>query len=171
VRNLLGSVRKEEFNFVPLDLNDSIQGALMLLSHEFLSKEINMLFDRGKNLPMITASENYLQTIWVNLIMNSIEAIEKKPGEISISTRYDGKKFLVKISDNGVGIPSEYVGQIFEPFFTTKHDQQGTGLGLSLVRRVVQVHNGQIMVESEEGKGATFTIVLPREPELSVEIE
>jgi two-component system NtrC family sensor kinase len=168
VRNLLGSVRKEEFNFEPLDLNDSIQGALMLLSHEFLSKEINMTFDRGKNMPLITASANYLQSIWINLIMNAIEANVTRPGEISISTRYDGKKFLVKISDSGSGIPNEYIGQIFEPFFTTKHDQQGTGLGLSLVRRVVQVHNGQIMVESEEGKGSTFTIVLPKEPEAAV---
>jgi len=163
VRNLLGSVRKEEFNFTPLDLNESIQSALMLLSHEFLSNEINILFNRGKDMPLITASENYLQSVWINLIMNSIEAIKTKPGEVSISTKFDGKNFFVKISDSGVGIPNEYIGQIFEPFFTTKHDQQGTGLGLSLVKRVVQVHNGQIMVESEEGKGTTFTIVLPKE--------
>jgi two-component system, NtrC family, sensor kinase len=166
VRNLLGSVRKEEFNFIPLDLNESIQSALMLLSHEFLSNEITIRFDRGKDMPQITASENYLQSIWVNLIMNAIEAIETKPGEISITTKFDGKNFLVKIHDSGVGIPNEYIGQIFEPFFTTKHDQRGTGLGLSLVRRVVEVHNGQIMVESEEGKGATFTIVLPKEVEI-----
>ena len=171
VRNLLGSVRKEEFNFTPLDLNESIQSALMLLSHEFLSNEINILFDRGKDLPLITASENYLQSVWINLIMNAIEAIKKKPGEVSISTKFDGKNFLVKICDSGVGIPNEYIGQIFEPFFTTKHDQQGTGLGLSLVKRVVQVHNGQIMVESEEGKGTTFTIVLPKEMDAEVKEE
>lgn len=165
VRNVLGSVRKEEFMFEPLDLNESIQGALMLLSHEFLSKEINMFFDRGKDMPLINASENYLQSVWVNLIMNAIEAIEKKPGEILISTRYDGKNFFIKISDNGAGIPSEYIGQIFEPFFTTKHAQQGTGLGLSLVRRVIQAHNGQILVESEEDRGSTFTIVLPKDNE------
>ncbi len=165
VRSLLGSVRREEFNFTPLDLNESIQGALMLLSHEFLSKQVNMTFDRGKDMPQIMASENYLQSIWVNLIMNAIEAIKTETGEISISTRFDGKNFLVKISDNGNGIPSECIGQIFEPFFTTKRDQQGTGLGLSLVRRVVQAHNGQIMVESEEGKGSTFTIVLPKDLE------
>lgn len=165
VRSLLGSVRREEFNFTPLDLNESIQGALMLLSHEFLSKQINMTFDRGKDMPQIMASENYLQSIWVNLIMNAIEAINSETGEISISTRFDGKNFLVKISDNGNGIPSECIGQIFEPFFTTKRDQQGTGLGLSLVRRVVQAHNGQIMVESDEGKGSTFTIVLPKDIE------
>jgi two-component system NtrC family sensor kinase len=165
VRSLLGSVRREEFNFIPLDLNESIQGALMLLSHEFLSKQITMTFDRGKDMPFITASENYLQSIWVNLIMNAIESIQTDTGEVSISTRFDGKNFLVKISDNGNGIPSECIGQIFEPFFTTKRDQQGTGLGLSLVRRVVQAHNGQIMVESEEGKGSTFTIVLPKELE------
>jgi two-component system, NtrC family, sensor kinase len=165
VRSLLGSVRREELNFTPIDLNESIQSALMMLSHEFLSKQITMTFDRGKDMPQISASENYLQSIWVNLIMNAIEAIKNETGEISISTRFDGKNFLVKISDNGEGIPSEFIGQIFEPFFTTKRDQQGTGLGLSLVRRVVQVHNGQIMVESDEGKGSTFTIVLPKDIE------
>jgi len=171
VRSLLGSVRREELNFAPLDLNESVQSALMMLSHEFLSKQINMTFDRGKDMPPITASENYLQSIWVNLIMNAIEAIKSENGEVSISTRFDGKNFLVKISDNGEGIPNEYIGQIFEPFFSTKRDQQGTGLGLSLVRRVIQLHNGQVMVESDEGKGSTFTIVLPKDLEVSADVE
>ena len=163
VKNLLGSVRKEEFDFEPIDLNESIQGALMLLSHEFLSRNIAIAFDRGNHMPKIVASDNHLQSIWVNLIMNSIEAIGDGSGKIQLTTHFDGTNFLVKVTDTGKGIPDEYIGQIFEPFFTTKRSDQGTGLGLSLVRRVVQAHNGQILVESEEGKGTTFTIVLPRE--------
>jgi len=163
VKNLLGSVRKEDFDFEPIDLNDSIQGALMLLSHEFLSRQITIAFDRGSELPKIIASGNYLQSVWINLIMNAIEATVDDVGEIRISTKFDGNNFIVKISDNGKGIPSEYIGQIFEPFFTTKRNEKGTGLGLSLVRRVVQAHNGQILVESEEGSGTTFTIVLPKD--------
>ncbi len=164
VKNLLGSVRKEDFDFEPVDLNESIQNALMLLSHEFLSRQITMSFERDSEMPQITASANYLQSAWINLIMNSIEAIQGESGIIRISTKFDGNNFIVKISDNGKGIPSEYINQIFEPFFTTKkRNEKGTGLGLSLVRRVVQSHNGQILVESEEGKGTTFTVILPRE--------
>ncbi|MEA5077251.1 MAG: ATP-binding protein [Anaerolineaceae bacterium] len=165
VKNLLGSVRKEDFDFEPVDLNDSIQSALMLLSHEFLSRQITVQFHRDSDMPQIVASENYLQSAWINLIMNSIEAIEGESGEIRIASKFDGSNFLVKISDNGKGIPGEYLNQIFEPFFTTKKkNDKGTGLGLSLVRRVVQSHNGQIQVESEEGRGTTFTIILPKEP-------
>lgn len=163
VRNLLSSVRKEDFLFSPIDLNDSIQTSLMLLSHEFLSHEINITFDRGYDMPKIMASENYLQSVWMNLIMNAIEAIHDKQGKIDISTKFDGNSFIVRVQDNGDGIPDEYIGQIFEPFFTTKHNEEGTGLGLTSVRRIVQAHNGQIMVESELGKGSTFTVVLPQE--------
>jgi signal transduction histidine kinase len=136
----------------------------MLLSHEFLSRQITMSFERDSEMPLITASANYLQSAWINLIMNSIEAIESEAGIIRISTRFDGNNFIVKVSDNGKGIPGEYINQIFEPFFTTKkRNEKGTGLGLSLVRRVVQSHNGQIQVESEEGRGTTFTVILPKE--------
>jgi len=109
VKNLLGSVRKEDFDFEPVDLNESIQSGLMLLSHEFLSRQINVLFDRGSDMPRITASGNYLQSAWINLIMNSIESISGENGEIRISTQFDGNNFIVKISDNGKGIPSEYI--------------------------------------------------------------
>ena len=163
VHNLLSSARKEEFEFGQVDLIESIQSALMLLSHEYISRDIKISFDRSYDMPCISASGNHLQSVWMNLIMNAIEAIGDTPGKIDISSQYDGSNFIVKIQDNGSGIPDEYIGQIFEPFFTTKHNQGGTGLGLTSVRRIVQAHNGQIMVESEEGKGSTFTVVLPGE--------
>jgi two-component system NtrC family sensor kinase len=163
VRNLLTSARKEEFQFAPVDINESIQSALMLLSHEFISRDIIICFNRGYEMPEISASENHLQSVWTNLIMNSIEAIGDHPGRIDIGTQYDGENFIVCIRDDGKGIPNEYIGQIFEPFFTTKRTQDGTGLGLTSVRRIVQAHNGRILVESEEDKGTTFTVVLPGE--------
>ena len=95
--------------------------------------------------------------------MNSIEAISGETGKVTISSQFDGSNFIVKVEDDGNGIPNECIGQIFEPFFTTKRSEEGTGLGLTSVRRIVQAHNGQIMVESEEGKGTTFTVVLPKE--------
>ena len=161
VKNLLSTARKEEFTFEPIDLNENIQSSLMLLSHEFISRNINICFDRGYEMPMIMASDNHLQSIWTNLIMNSIEAISGETGKITISSQFDGSNFIVKVEDDGNGIPNECIGQIFEPFFTTKRSEEGTGLGLTSVRRIVQAHNGQIMVESEEGEGTTFMVILP----------
>lgn len=163
VKNLLSTARKEEFTFEPIDLNENIQSSLMLLSHEFISRNINICFNRGYEMPMIMASDNHLQSVWTNLIMNSIEAISGETGKVTISSQFDGSNFIVKVEDDGNGIPNECIGQIFEPFFTTKRSEEGTGLGLTSVRRIVQAHNGQIMVESEEGKGTTFTVVLPKE--------
>lgn len=163
VRNLLTTARKEEFQFTPVDLNESIQSALMLLSHEFISRDITICFNRGYEMPMISASDSHLQSVWTNLIMNAIEAIGDRSGRIDIGTQFDGENFLVSVQDDGQGIPQELIGQIFEPFFTTKRSAEGTGLGLTSVRRIVQAHNGRIQVESEVGKGTTFTVVLPKE--------
>jgi two-component system NtrC family sensor kinase len=168
VRNLLTSARKEEFEFLPIDINESIQNALILLSHEFISRDIKIIFDRGNEMPKISASENHLQSVWTNLIMNAIEAIGSAEGKIDIRSHFDGDNFIVTVQDNGKGIPNEYIGEIFEPFFTTKHSDEGTGLGLTSVRRIVQAHNGRIMVESAEGEGCTFTVVLPKEQVNSV---
>lgn len=162
VRNLLSSVHKEDFSFEPIDLNESIQHSLLLLSHEYVSRDIKICFNRGEEMPLIFASDSHLQSVWTNLIMNSIESISNAPGKIDIFTQFDGVNFIVRIHDNGIGIPKEILGQIFEPFFTTKHTGEESGLGLTSVKRIIDAHNGQIMVESEVGVGTSFVIVLPK---------
>ncbi|MEN6572211.1 MAG: ATP-binding protein [Anaerolineaceae bacterium] len=161
VKNLLGMARKEEYIFTPIDINESIQDALSLLSHEFVARPIAIRFERGQNLPAIMASRENLESIWINLLMNSMEALDDEPGAIEINTFYDEGNFYVLFKDNGVGIPEEQLGRIFEPFFTTKSHGRGTGLGLSVVKRIVQAHSGSIQVDSEIGKGTTFTVILP----------
>jgi len=88
--------------------------------------------------------------------MNSIESIGTDSGSIEINTFYDEGNFYVLIRDSGIGIPDEQLGRIFEPFFTTKSHGRGTGLGLSVVKRIVHAHSGSIQVDSEIGKGTTF---------------
>jgi PAS domain S-box-containing protein len=161
IKNLLGLVRKENYEFEQMDLNESIQRALMLVSHEFLTRQINIFFDRAENLPIFIGSTNHLQGVWINLLMNSIEAIGDNKGDIKIATHYEGGTFYVEIRDSGAGISNDHLEKIFEPYFTTKRSGQGTGLGLSLVKRTIQAHCGQIMVESSPGEGARFTIILP----------
>jgi len=164
VKNLLGLARKEEYEFTRVDLNESIQDALSLLSHEFVARPIAIRYERGQNLPPIIASREHLESIWINLLMNSIEAISNKEGSIEINTFYDEGNFYILIKDSGVGIPEETLGRIFEPFYTTKSHNRGTGLGLSVVKRIVKAHSGSIQVDSELGKGTTFTVILPERP-------
>jgi PAS domain S-box-containing protein len=161
IKNLLGLVRKESYEFEQMDLNESIQRALMLVSHEFLTRQINIFFDRAEDLPVFIGSTNHLQGVWINLLMNSIEAIGGEKGEIKIATHYEEGTFYVEIRDSGAGISNDNLEKIFEPYFTTKRSGQGTGLGLSLVKRTIEAHCGQIMVESSPGEGARFTIILP----------
>lgn len=161
VENLQTMVRREKFEFLPMDLNESIQNALMLVSHEFMSRQISIRFTPGAGMPRIVASGDHLQGVWINLLMNAIEAIEEFPGEIKIGTLFDSETFYVEIKDSGMGIPEEDLEKIFEPFFSTKKSRRGTGLGLSLAKRIIQAHDGQIQVESAPNQGTRFTIVLP----------
>jgi len=145
-----------------VDINDPIQDALSLLSHEFVARPIAIRFERGQNLPSIIASREHLESIWINLLMNSIDAIGDETGTIEINTFYDEGNFYVLFRDSGGGISEEHLGRIFEPFFTTKGHGGGSGLGLSVVKRIVKAHSGSIQVDSDIGKGTTFTIILQK---------
>jgi signal transduction histidine kinase len=161
VKNLLGLVRKDQFEYEPMDLNESIERALILVSHEFLSHEIKVTFDRGEKIPLYFGSTTDLQGVWINLLLNAIEAIGDQKGEIKITSHYEEGKFYVEVRDTGSGITDANLDKIFEPYFTTKRSGKGTGLGLSISKRTVQGHGGQIMVDSSPGTGARFTISLP----------
>jgi len=161
VKNLLGLARKELYEFLPINLNESIQNALHLLSHELLVHPVTINFDPGQNFPMLVASKENMQSVWINIVMNAIEAIGEKEGSININTKYKDGEFTITIRDTGPGIPENQVGKIFEPFFTTKSPLKGTGLGLSVVHRIIKSHGGRILVESELGRGTQFTILLP----------
>lgn len=169
VKNLLGLARKDEYEFRSLDLNENIQDALSLLSHEFVARPISIRFERSKGIPFIYASGEHLESVWINLIMNAIESIGEMKGEININTFYDEGNFYVLIKDTGSGIPPEHLGHIFEPFYTTKGHARGTGLGLSVVQRIIKAHSGKIQVDSEVGKGTTFTIILPEQKDPKAE--
>ena len=96
----------------------------------------------------------------MNLLVNAVQSIEKQ-GDISIKTWSEDGSIYISISDTGDGIPEDKVDRIFEPFFTTKEVGKGTGLGLSIIYDIVKKHDGDITVESEVGKGTTFTVTMP----------
>lgn len=162
VTNLLGIARKEKkYEFELLDLNETIRGALSLVNHEVVQRAIQMKLDLQEDMPELMASRHHLQGVWINLIINGIDAIDHPDGQIMITSRYRDGEFRVTIADNGKGIPREQLSKIFEPFFTTKAAGKGTGLGLSVCLRVIKEHRGNILVESQPGVGTTFTILLP----------
>jgi PAS domain S-box-containing protein len=161
VRDLLDFARRERYELAPTDLNETIHKTLGLIGHELGKRMISLQFDPAIDLPPIKASQDHLQGVWLNLLINAFDAIEEGPGEISIKTKNSGESIQVSIADNGVGIPQEDIGHIFEPFYTTKDPGHGTGLGLAVCHQIVSRHGGQILVDSQPNQGTTFTIILP----------
>lgn len=154
-----------ETDWQEADLHQGIDSTLNIVKNEIKYKA-NVVKDYG-NLPPIKCIISQLNQVFMNLLVNASHAI-KESGVITVSTGCNGAWVWVKIADNGSGIPPENMNRIFEPFFTTKPIGSGTGLGLSLSYGIVKKHGGRIEVESELGKGTTFTIHLPVQPEVGV---
>jgi two-component system NtrC family sensor kinase len=161
VRNLLDFARKEQYRLDRTDINQTIRKTLELVQHETVSRSISVKFDPDPDLPRVMASGDHLQGVWLNLLLNAFDALGGMPGEIYVSTRRREREVQVVFADTGKGIPAEILPRIFEPFFTTKLPGRGTGLGLSVCHQIIKQHNGQILVESESGRGTKFTILLP----------
>ncbi len=161
VRNLLDFARKEEVHLGLTDVNETIERALELVQHEIVARGARLDFAPDPTLPPILASQDQLQSVWLNLLLNAIDSMDKNPAEIKILSRKVGIEIHVLVSDNGKGIPADRLTRIFEPFYTTKAAGRGTGLGLSVSHRIVKQHNGRIAVESQVGVGSTFTVMLP----------
>jgi signal transduction histidine kinase len=111
-------------------------------------------------LPMTKADRVQLQQVLMNLMLNGIEAMKDESGELSVtSKRTENGQLLISVSDSGIGLPGEEPERIFEAFFTTK--PQGTGMGLSISRRIIESHGGRLWAGSRTGRGATFQFTLP----------
>ena len=140
-------------------LHENIDNTLLILYNQYKNR-IDIVKEYGK-IPEIECYPGQINQVIMNILNNAIQAIEDK-GKVKIVTRLiDEKKLAIEVSDNGIGIPKNEIQQIFDPFFTTKDIGKGTGLGLSISYGIIKDHNGEILVESSEGKGSTFTIVLP----------
>ena len=156
----------------PADINKAINDTI-LISRNVWKYVAELETDLCEEPPLITCEIDQINQVLLNIIVNAAQAIEEKNGKnakekglIKIHTECDDEFLTIKISDNGVGIPSENIDKIFEPFFTTKQVGKGTGQGLALAHDIiVNKHGGTIEVESEEGKGTLFIIKLPKNGE------
>ncbi len=163
VDNLLTYSRKVGVEKEEVNLNLLLKSTLSILDKEIAARGIRLRTDYGGNVPPMMANFEELKEAFLNLIINGIESMPNG-GELRVSTRWRPKngKVEVGIRDSGVGISEEHIELIFSPFFTTKRVNDGTGLGLTLVRSIiVDGHKGDIRVESERGKGTVFTVELP----------
>lgn len=163
VQKLLGFARSQPASFERISLNEQIQVVLDLLEFQMRRKEVLLQVALHPDLPAVRADAALLKEVFMNLLMNSIDAVEQG-GSIRVQSgpAEDGRVF-VSVSDNGSGISEEHRSMIFEPFFTTKETGLGTGLGLSVTLGIVELHGGTISVHSEPRVQTTFTVVLPQE--------
>ncbi len=162
VKGLLDFARPGEPRVELGRLNETIESVLSLIEKQVLFQNITIEKKLAPDLPMISFDKSQLQQVFMNILLNAAEAMNGK-GRLAIKTQIpeDGFYEEAKFTDTGHGIPKENFENLFEPFFTTKKPGEGTGLGLAISYGIVKNHNGKIEVESEIGKGTTFTIKLP----------
>ncbi len=158
VRSLKNFARLDEAELQKADIHQGLDSTLTLINHE-IKNRITIVRNYGL-VPAISCFPNQLNQVFVNLLMNAVHAIDEK-GEITITTSVRNGAAHIEFADNGCGISPERIGQVFDPGFTTKGVGVGTGLGLSISYNIIAKHKGKISVESEVGKGTTFTVSLP----------
>jgi two-component system, NtrC family, sensor kinase len=158
VQNLKSFSRVDDAECKRADINECITSTINIVWNE-LKYKTTLVKELG-DLPLTMCYPQQLNQVFMNLLINAGQAIEKQ-GEIRVKTWYDGSAVYASVSDTGCGMPASVVERIFEPFFTTKEVGKGTGLGLSITYDIVKTHNGEITVDSEQGKGTTFTVRLP----------
>jgi signal transduction histidine kinase len=141
-----------------VDLHAGIDAAMTLLQHETRDR-IELRREYGA-LPPVECIGQQINQLFMNLLMNAVQAIHGQ-GIITVRTAEDRGRVRVEVEDNGCGIPQENIERIFEPGFTTKGRRVGMGLGLLIVRQIVDRHGGRLDVRSDPGRGSTFVVQLP----------
>lgn len=162
VKGLLEFSRHMPSRMVPLNLNRVLQEVLSLVADHLLFQHIELVKELSPQLPLILGDKNRLEQVFVNLLMNSAEAMEGM-GRLIVSTGLtpEGDRVRLAIKDTGPGIPEHLRSRLFDPFFTTKGLGHGVGLGLSISYGIIEKHMGRIFVEDTGPQGTTFVIEIP----------
>jgi hypothetical protein len=156
--DLLETARPHPPQVCRSNLNTTVEHAVMLARQQVLSKPIKIELQKAPDLPEVEHDSDQIHQVLLNLLLNAVQAMEAG-GTVHVEVASRDDHASVIVSDTGRGIPPQLLSSIFRPFFTTKGN--GTGLGLSLARRIVEEHHGRIEVSSVVGKGSRFEVVLP----------
>lgn len=160
VANLLDFTHRDQDKFEKVNLKSLLERTIRLISNELKLNTVHLEMDCGSNLPSIMGNQDNLQQVFLNLFLNALQAMPDG-GTLNVRACVEKESLKVVVRDSGVGIPKEHMNSIFDPFFTTKEIGKGTGLGLSVTCGIIQKHQGTISVESEVGRGTSFTIEFP----------
>jgi two-component system NtrC family sensor kinase len=162
VKNLLTFSRTTPINLQPTNLNQVIDRVLRLIQHQLDLGAIQVQLDLDAELPLVICDGAQIEQVLLALMMNALDAMPQG-GNLWVTTRLKREDNSVRIvvRDDGCGIPPEILPRLFEPFLTTKETGRGVGLGLAISRSILERHNGDIEVQSEVGRGTTFTVTLP----------
>jgi PAS domain S-box-containing protein len=167
INHLRDFSRQSKFDFRPMDVTEPIENALMITGQQMINHGIRIIKEFQPDLPKIRGDANQLEQVFLNLISNARDAMERteRKKELTIAAsllRHNGWNDVeVIVRDTGNGIPPENIDKIFEPFFSTKEVGQGTGLGLSICYGIIEAHGGKIEAESKVNEGTTFRVILP----------
>jgi signal transduction histidine kinase len=168
VKRLRSFARLDEAELKDADINEGLEDTLTIIHHE-IKHNIKVIKNYGK-IPKISCFPGRLNQVFLNILINAKQAIKDK-GEIAITTYTKDDRVYIDIKDNGEGISQESLDKIFDPGFTTKGVGVGTGLGLSICYQIISDHHGEILTESEVGKGTTFTVVLPMDLDKRINLD
>jgi signal transduction histidine kinase len=160
VTNLLEYAHTTNLERSPTDFNFIIEKSLSLLDYQIRKKQIEVVKEIQEKLLSIEVDRNQMSQVFMNIFLNSIQAMEGG-GTLRIAAVISDGRLVVKISDTGKGIPEDILPKVFDPFFTTKGESKGTGLGLWVTQGIVERHGGTIQLSSQEGKGTTVEIQFP----------
>jgi signal transduction histidine kinase len=145
----------------PTNITQGLTDTVAMLAAKARAKSVSVKLEVPTDLPSVPGNAGELNQVWANLLENALDAVDES-GHVIVRAERDGPSVVVRVIDDGPGIPPDVEGRIFDPFFTTKPIGQGTGLGLDISRRVVRGHDGQIAVESRPGR-TEFRVILPME--------
>lgn len=159
INQFLEAVRSAKPNLVKVDIKPLIIETLTFLRHEIEDKNIDVKCYWGKSLPHVLGDDNQLKQAFYNIIKNAVQAMPDG-GNLEIDCQYDDDAVEISFIDTGKGIAPEDLPNVFEPYFTTKED--GSGLGMMVVERIIREHGGELAIDSEPGKQTTVSVKLPR---------
>ena len=159
IRNLLDFSRQSEPTLRLVDVNQVIEQVLAMVGHQAQLQKVDVVRELSPSLPKVMADSDKLQQVFTNLTLNAIQAMSGG-GRMTLRTSVTNSQVRIDVQDTGCGISKENLSKLFTPFFTTKEKGSGVGLGLAVVRGIIERHKGEIKIQSEVGKGTTFSVYL-----------
>jgi len=160
MNQLLSFARRKAPERRPLNIRTVIEDGMEMFEERLAQSLIKVELILADHCPLVLADPDQMSQIFINLVMNAVHAMPDG-GTLRVALMAEKQMVKLTVADTGCGIPRAMVTKIFEPFFTTKEFGKGTGLGLTVVKGIIEEHQGSIAVESEEGKGTTFKVLLP----------